>query len=423
MIKEEQLQFIWEKGLLKHYDLKTTGGIELNILSTGILNFNAGPDFFNASIKIGSTVWAGNVELHLKSSDWEKHGHHKDGAYNNVILHVVLQEDAVTVTSLGRRVDTLLLGNIRELIPLCREAQSKESYLPCHAHICNISNLQLRQWLTKLQSERLEQKCMYISDLRKRSDLNWEETLLMVMASAIGKPLNSLPFEMTLKAIPIDLLVNNRDNLQFVEAMLFGQAGFLNAKELKGTYHRNLYRIHASNLDHLKSRPVNLHMWKFLRLRPASFPTLRISQYASLIQSRFPLLDSLLNVASYTELEQLLRVESSSYWDTHYLFGKCSPESKKVLGQNSIRTLILNGLVPFLFTFGQSMNHLPAIIMGNQLLDKTALESNHIIKKWAIFGIKPRGAFEGQALIQLHNNYCKRNRCPDCLLGAEFNKK
>ena len=415
MIKEETLQLIWERGLFRQYELKTTCGKEVSILSAGTKNLNAGPDFFNAKIKIGKMIWAGNVEAHLRGSDWEKHGHHLDGAYNNVVLHVVSKEDSDSFTSLGRRVDTLLL----DTEPFCREQEENESWLHCHNHIHTISNVRLRRWLTQLQGERLEGKCQYISSLRFSCNRNWEETLILVLAAAMGQPLNSLPFEMTLKGIPLDILLENRDKLQNIEAILFGQAGFLNEKDLEGPYERDLYKSYSANLNKFRNGPIDRHMWKFLRLRPASFPTLRISQLASLIHTRLPLLESILDTASLPELEQLLRVESSSYWNTHYLFGKNSNELKKVLGPKAILGLIVNGLVPFLFSYGHSMHHETAILLGNKLLLEIEAESNLIIKKWAAHGIKPNGAFESQALIHLHNAYCLRKRCCDCLLGAK----
>ena len=415
MIKEETLQLIWERGLFRQNELKTTCGKEVSILSAGTQNFNAGPDFFNAKIKIGKTIWAGNVEAHLRSTDWEKHGHHLDGAYNNVILHVVTHEDTDSFTSLGRKVDTLLLDTKH----FYREQEENKSWLHCHDQIHTISNVRIRSWLTRLQAERLEGKCNYISGLRFSCNRNWEETLILVLAAAMGQPLNSLPFEMTLKGIPLDMLLENRDKLQNIEAILFGQAGFLNEKDLEGPYERDLYKSYSLNLNKVRNGPIDRHMWKFLRLRPASFPTLRISQFASLIHTRLPLLESILDTASLPELEQLLRVESSSYWNTHYLFGKNSKELKKVLGPKAILGLIINGLVPFLFTYGYAMHHDAAILLGNRLLFEMEAESNQIINKWAVHGIKPIGAFESQALIHLHNAYCVRKRCYDCMLGAK----
>ena len=428
MIKEETLQDLWESGIFGQYELKATCGSKVSILSTGAKNLNAGPDFFNARIKIGSTVWAGNVEIHHRSSDWEKHGHHLNGAYNNVILHVVTQEDAVTITSHGRKVDTLLLDTqlLNTLLqdkPLNGEQEESESWLHCHDHIHTISNVRLRRWLTELQGERLEGKCKYIAGLRYSYNRNWEETLILVLAAAMGLPLNSLPFELTLKGIPFDVLFQNKDNLLDIEAMLFGQAGFLIEKNLGGHYDQNLYNSYILKIDEFRSGPIDRHMWKFLRLRPASFPTLRISQFASFLHTRLPLLESILSVGSTEELVQFLKMESSSYWDTHYLFGKCSPESKKTLGHRSMLGLIINGLVPFLFTFGRSMHHETAIKMANWLLQEKESESNHVIKKWATFSIEPNGLFESQALIQLHNEYCLQKRCFDCHLSAGFIQK
>ncbi len=364
MIKEEILQFIWKTGMFQQHALKTTCGKKLTILSPGIQNFNAGPDFFNAKIKIENMIWAGNVELHPRSSDWEKHGHHLNGAYNNVILHVIEEEDAHTFSSLGRQIPALQLRNLASLTPILGVLLANESWLPCHAHIHSVSEVLLKRWLTLLQNERMERKCSYISNLLFKSKGNWEETLGLVLAAAFGLPLNTLPFQMTLSRIPFDLLAQNSSSIQNLEAILFGQAGFLNKYFLKGPYDQELYHNYLIHLSKFPTGPVDQHMWKFLRLRPASFPTLRISQFASLLHVRLPLLESILDITSLAEAEQFFRVESSTYWDTHYLFGKCSPESKKVLGYQSILTLIINGLVPFLFSYGHSLNHMPAIRPG-----------------------------------------------------------
>ncbi len=423
MIKEDILQFIWRTGSFRQSGLKTTCGKEIRILSPGMQNINAGPDFFNAKIRIGNTLWAGNVEVHLNSSDWEKHGHHLNGAYNNVILHVVTHEDTDTFTCRGRKVETLKLDIPDSLLPFFKELQTNETWLACQDHIHLVSDRQLKGWLTRLQGERLYRKCKQISNLHTSNKLDWEKTLITVMAAAMGMPLNTLPFELTIKAIPGDILFQKRDSLSDIEAVLFGQAGFLNKAQLSGPYDQDLYRRFTLERKKIPIKPIEQHMWKFLRLRPASFPTVRISQFASLLHCRMPMLESLLNIRSLTEAEQLLRMESSTYWNNHYLFGKCSPESKKALGKHSIQTMIINGLIPFLFSYGRAMNHLPAISLGNQMLQKTESESNQIIKNWANFGIVPSGAFESQALIHLHKEYCKKKRCLDCQLGADFIQK
>jgi len=419
-MKEEIIQFIWQTGLLRQYGIKTTCGKDLSILSPGIQNFHAGPDFFNAKIKIGNTLWAGNVEIHNHSSDWKKHGHHLNPAYDNVILHVVMEDDLLAINTKGRRIHTMILQDPGPLVSFYKALLADDCWLPCHKHIRKVSPVRLRHWLTLLQAERLEQKSRYISNLLFRCRQNWEETLCFVLASAFGLPINSLPFEMTLSRIPRELLFQNRESLLKTEAMLFGQAGFLHPDHLSGPYDRELRRCYLSLAPGLKTDPVDLYLWKFLRLRPASFPTLRISQFAALLHQGLPLLETILNLKSLTETELFLRVESSTYWDTHYIFGKSSPESRKVLGKQSVLTLMVNALIPFLIFYGRTKNHEQAISLGNLLLQETEAESNHIIKKWATFGIEPGGAFESQALIQLHNAYCKHKRCLDCPLGAGF---
>ncbi|MCK4746798.1 MAG: DUF2851 family protein, partial [Bacteroidales bacterium] len=280
--------------------------------------------------------------------------------------------------------------------------------------------VQMKHWLTQLQTERLEHKTRRITNLLYRNRLDWDASLYTVLASGFGLPINSLPFEMVVSGIPYAILIQCRDNLADLEAMLFGQAGFLQPGIMNGPYADDLYRRYTQYRRVLSGEPVDRHLWKFLRLRPASFPTLRLSQFASLVHRRFPLLETILEVTSVASLEQVLKAKASEYWDTHYLFGKCSPESVKYMGHQSILTLIINTVVPFLFTFGRRKDHPGAIYLGSAILQELEAESNHIIKKWAKCGIIAEGAFESQALIQLHNAYCKQKRCLDCQIGAGF---
>jgi hypothetical protein len=301
---------------------------------------------------------------------------------------------------------------------LCYESlQRANSWLPCQNHIKKVSLMEMTQWLTRLQGERLEHKTMKI-DLLFRKRPHWEASLYLALASSFGLPVNCLPFEMTASAIPYSLLFRFRDSVEDLEGILFGQAGFLKPGTTSGAYASQLYSRYKKHRGKLTADPVPCHLWKFLRLRPASFPTLRISQFASLVHRRFPLLEPILGAASVTEIEQLLKVHASEYWNTHFLFGKCSPESPKFLGHQAIQTLIINAVVPFLFAFGRRKNHLGAINMGTSILQELKAESNHIIKKWAQLGIESKGAFESQALIQLYNVYCKQKRCLDCQIGT-----
>ncbi len=259
MIKEEILQFVWKTGMFQKHSLKTTCGKKLSILAPGTQNFNAGPDFFNAKIKIENIIWAGNVEVHPRSSDWEKHGHHLNGAYNNVILHVIEEEDADTFSSHGRQIPNLQLLNLAPLTPFFKSLLENESWLPCHTHIHSVSDVLLKHWLTFLQNERMSRKCKQVSNLLFRCKGRWEDTLCQVLASAFGMPLNSLPFQMTLSRIPFELLVQNRENLPLLEAILFGQAGFLDKDHLTGPYDQDLYNIylfHRRKFSKRTCRPI-----------------------------------------------------------------------------------------------------------------------------------------------------------------------
>jgi hypothetical protein len=420
MANEEFLQFIWKHELFNRRKMQTTCGKSLEIYSPGEHNFHAGPDFFNARIRVDQLVWAGNVEIHSNASDWLRHGHQKDPSYDNVILHVVGSFDSEIWNSCGRRILATVLEYPEYIISRYKMLRAHNNWLPCHEFIRKVSSLKMQHWITCLQSERLQMKTGRISRILMHRDLDREETLFRAMASGYGLPINSLPFEMMTSGIPLQLLFDLRDSLLDLEAVLFGRSGFLHPEMIRGTYVTNLMERFSRRAKSLNRNSVPRHLWKFLRLRPASFPTLRISQFASLIQLRYPLTDSLLSFSSLTEIEQLLRVKASHYWDTHYVFGKCSPPSVKYMGHQAILTLIINVIVPFLNALGKKEHRISAVPKAKEILSEMEAESNRIIKNWINFGMKPRNAFESQAYIQLYNGYCKQKRCLDCLIGAGF---
>ncbi|MCK5134417.1 MAG: DUF2851 family protein [Bacteroidales bacterium] len=420
MEKEDFFQFIWKQKLYYKEQLRTTCGKRVEIFRAGDQNFHAGPDFFNARIRIDQMVWAGNVEVHMHASDWLKHGHHLDPAYNNVILHVVKVYDGDIRNSLGRRIHTLVVDYPDYLVTRYDCLREGDTWLPCRHFIRRVPSIHLQRWLTSLQTERLKLKTGRISEILSKNGMGWEETFYLALASGYGLPINSLPFEMVASGIPLHLLLEYRDSVADLEAILFGQAGFLNPGMQHGPYTSDLLERHREKQASFTGGPVPQYLWRFLRLRPASFPTLRISQFAGLVHLRFPMMDTILSSISIVELEQLLRVRASDYWNNHYVFGKYAPASVKHMGQQSILTLIINVIVPFLFTFGRLEHKTSCIYSAARILTQLDAESNHIINKWADFGIRPNNAFESQALIQLYNAYCKQKRCLDCQIGAGF---
>lgn len=420
MANEEFLQFIWKHELFNRRKMRTTCGKSLEVFRPGEHNLHAGPDFFNARIRVDQLVWAGNVEVHSNASDWIKHGHQKDPAYDNVILHVVGSFDSEIRNSRGRRIHTTVLEYPEHIISRYEILRAQNNWLPCHQFIRKVSPLKMQHWITCLQSERLRFKTGHISSIIMRQDLDREEVLFRAMASGYGLPINSLPFEMMTSGVPLQLLLDLRDNLLDLEAVFYGRSGFLYPKMVCGTYVTNLMERFSQRASALQGNIVPRHLWKFLRLRPASFPTLRISQFASLIQLRYPFSDSLLSFSTLNEIEQLLRVKASHYWDTHYLFGKCSPHSIKYMGRQAILTMIINVIVPYLNALGKTDHKISAVLKAKEILCEMEAESNKIIKNWINFGMKPRNAFESQAFIQLYNVYCKQKRCLDCQIGADF---
>lgn len=420
MVHEEFLHFIWKNRLFDYNRLSTTCGKPVEVLRTGEPNDHAGPDFFNARVRIDGLVWAGNVEIHMHSSDWNRHGHHLDPAYNNVILHVVGDHDCEITSQKQRRIHTVVLHYSSGLETKYRQLKTSDHWLPC-AHFIRIAPSSLiRKWLDRLYSERLERKSCRILRTIQESDRTWEETFFRTLAAGYGLPINSLPFEMVASSVPLLLLMEHKDDRTELEAILFGQAGFPGGSAQNGPYIRTLREKYRMIMDGFPCKPVPWHLWKFLRLRPASFPTLRISQFASLIHRRFPVMNEVLSCGSVTELEQILRTEASEYWNTHYLFGKNSPVSVKYLGRQAVSTLMINAIVPFLTVYGNMQSRQDCNDLAEEIITGLNAESNEIIKKWRTFGLNPSNAQESQALIQLHDYYCRHRRCLECPIGATF---
>ncbi len=398
--------------------LYTNCGQHLEILNPGEQNPNSGPDFFNARIRLDQMVWAGNVEVHIFASHWNLHGHHLDPAYDNVILHVIQHFDVDIKNSKGRSIPSLIIDP-HSLPAFHPEDMRKNAHgLPCQNYISDIPAIARKKWFLQLYKERLDQKILHFTHIIHRCRYDREKALLIAMASGFGLPINALPFEMMASGIPLALLREIKDCLPNVEALLFGQSGLIQAPMNQGPYASFLLDRYELLKKAGTSNPLPAHLWKFLRIRPASFPTLRLSQFATLIHMHFPLYEKFMKYESLREMEQLLDLESSSFWNTHYTFKKPSPYSVKKMGQHAILNLSLNVLIPFMEAIQRSDQAYHVRIKHIRFLHKLTAESNHIIKKWSIFGIEPDNALESQALIQLFNAYCKQKRCIDCQIGA-----
>jgi len=416
---EDFLQYIWRYGLFNKESLTTTGNEKIEILSLGELNTNAGPDFFNAKIKIDDTTWAGNVEIHLNASDWLLHQHQKDKAYNNVILHVVynadqqiLRQNKTIVPCLELKFDHRLFDNYAEL-------QKNNSPIACNKEIKQVDTFVIEHWLNSLMVERLENKSQSISDILLQNKNNWEETFYRILSRNFGFNLNAEPFEILARSLPLNYLAKHKNNLLQIEALLFGQAGFL-AEPLDDEYYQKLQKEYIFLKQKFNLIEGEKHLWKFLRLRPSNFPTIRIAQFAKLIHQSSGLFSKILETNNIEELYQFFDVSASSYWNEHFVFGKTSKKSNKNLGKTAADIILINTIIPFLFLYGKNKDQQDLMDKALGFLDKIKAENNAIINQWKDLNMNITSAFYSQAYIQLRKNYCNTKKCLHCMIGNKI---
>jgi hypothetical protein len=416
MMTEEFLQFIWKNSLYLTSDLKTIQGQKVKVVNPGKLNTDAGPDFFNASIKIGDTLWAGNVEIHLRSSDWLVHGHQTDQAYNNVILHVVLENDKEVFLPNGLPLPSIILPVKKEIGENYLELINEKSWPACHKNVGNVDEIFRFVALDSLLIERLQNKTDSILRLLIENKNDWSETFYQFLARNFGFKTNSLPFEMLSRRTPLAVLVKHKTSLFQLEAILFGQSGLLNEQLLGDDYFLQLREEYSYLSKKYGLNGMEGYLWKFMRLRPANFPTLRIAQFASLLHNSESLLSKLTEEKEIKTILEFFNVKASDYWDTHYRFNMQTPARVKWLGELSRNTIIINTVVPFLFVYGERNNKKELKQRALDLLESIPPESNNIISRWNNFGVRARNSFDTQALIQLKNEYCDPKKCLHCLL-------
>ncbi len=417
MVNEQFIQSLWQYQKIDLSAFKTLQGEKIKIIEPGLLNKDAGPDFFNARLKIGGTTWAGNVEMHIKSSDWNAHGHQENPAYNNVILHLVLEHDQAVFTADQREIPTALIRYDEKILENYTRVVNNKHEIPCGDPKQGLDDFSLFHWLTKLAIERLENKSSDIMQRLGQNKGNWEETFYQLLARNFGLKTNAEPFERLARSLPLKYLAKHKGNLLQIEAMLFGQAGFLHADQARDAYHQSLEREYQFLRHKFSLSPLPGHVWKFLRLRPVNFPTIRIAQFASLVHKSSALSSKILEAKKPGELVKLFSVAASSYWDKHYTFGKTTVKRKKNLGKPTVHNILINTVAPYLFTYGNYKSIQQFKDKGLQLLEELPPEKNHIIQLWNEYGIKAENSLQSQALIQLKNTYCQHKKCLDCHIG------
>lgn len=418
---EEFLQYIWENRLFFSERLTTTTGERLEIINPGKRNSDAGPDFFNAKVKIEKTTWAGNIEIHSKASDWNKHRHQHDKAYDNVVLHVVENADNEITRTNGELIPTLELQYPAQLAQNYRDLLEAKTWIPCADHFYKTDPIVLQLGFNRLMIERLENKTKEILLRLEQNNNNWNETFYQMLARMFGFKVNAIPFELLAKSLPAGILGKHNNNLFQLEALLFGNAGLLNSQLLGDDYFLQLREEYSFLYKKYKLKPIGGHLWKFLRLRPVNFPTVRIAQLAALLNGTEFLFSKILDAKTIDSLKKLFKVKASAYWDLHYNFNRQSKRKViKELGDSSVQVLIINVVIPFLFVYGEKQNKNELKNRALDFLERLPPESNSIIAQWAKLGIQARSAFESQALLQLKNCYCETKKCLNCHIGVKL---
>ncbi len=415
-MKEEFLHYIWKYKLFENKNLNTVNGEKIEILNLGMHNSDAGPDFFNAKVKIDNTIWVGNVEIHINSSDWYVHHHHKDKAYDNVVLQVVYNIDQEVRRTNGELIPTLEIKFNDQLLKNYTSLIQNETWVACQDDIGKVDSFAIQNWIEKLAIERLENKSEQIHQILKQTNNSWEEAFYIQLARNFGFKLNSDPFEMLAKSLPLKYLGKHKNNLFQIEALLFGQAGFLN--DVSGDdYFEKLKKEYQFLASKFKLKSIEKHLWKFLRSRPGNFPSIRIAQFAKLIHQSSSLFSKIVEIKTVKDFYTLFLVEPSEYWKNHYVFHKESVEKSKAIGQLAVDILLINTVIPFLFVYGKAKGITELKDRAIYLLENIKPEKNSIINKWSDLGMKMKSAFETQALIQLKNQYCNHKKCLNCHIG------
>ncbi len=419
-IKEDLLQYIWKMKAIPSTRINTSTGSGLEILNFGTLNFDQGPDFLNARIQLDGLEFAGSIEIHIKSSHWHRHKHEESKLYDNVILHVVYENDRQICNSAGEPIPTVELKNMlpQALLSSYRDFMRSGREIPCHNNLHEIDTITLRAMKDRMFAERLDRKTQEILEHLKINEFDWEELLYHYLFRYSAMGVNSEMFYDLAHSIPFFEIRKLRSDVFAIEALFFGQANLLTTDssdcsymlELKGEYE---YQLKKLRLTH------NYFQMKFSRMRPANFPTVRLAQLAALYANRTNLFRALLECSSARQVIDLLRVAPSGYWSCHYNFGRKSAVKNHGFGISLIRSLIVNVVVPMQYSYGRFHDNQHFIDNAQVLLETVPAEQNRITRKWVEYGLKASNAAESQALIQLFNQYCSHKKCLNCTFSSK----
>ena len=424
-MREDLLHFVWNTKKLLSQKLISTKNEVITVLSAGRHNHSSGPDFFNAKIQIEEQVWAGNVEMHLKSSDWYSHGHETDEKYDNVILHVVWEDDVAVFRKDRTEIPTLelknsipktLLANYQKLLQ-----NPKRKFINCEKDFKEVDSFLLDSWLERLYVERLEQKSALIMEMLQASNNDWEQVLFVMLLKNFGSKVNGNAFLSISESLDFSTVRKLQNDVFTLESVVLGMSGLLEKEELHDEYYKQLQK--EFNFQKTKFELNNLGVEKpdFFGLRPNNFPTIRLSQFANLYAMNKNLFSKLMDYSQVEDYYDLLSIEASEYWRTHYTFGKESKSSRKKLTKNTIDLILINTVIPLKFSYAKSLGKDISAELINLMRD-LGPEKNNIIERFNSIGDKTKSAFSSQAKLQLYNQYCSANLCLKCAIGNSLLK-
>ncbi|POR27597.1 hypothetical protein BWK58_04255 [Flavobacterium columnare] len=421
-MKEEFLHYVWNNKKFSLQCLTTAQGENLQILHSGFQLNQSGPDFFNVQLIIDNQKWAGNVEIHLKSSDWYHHNHQLNSRYDNCILHVVWEHDISVFRKDNTEIPVLVLQDYvsKELVDQYEKLIVKKRWINCQEKLKDIPEFIISSWIQRLYFERLEQKDQYIQVLLKDTKHDWEAVFFIILAKNFGLNINGDAFFNLARAIPFSVLRKESFDVMYLEALFFGSAGLLPlepqenyAKDLIDLYHyiKLKYSLTSNYIQH----------FEFFRLRPDNFPTIRIAQLAMLYHIQKKLFSLIIQATTIEEFYKIFSVGVSEYWGSHYNFEKKSKYKEKKLSKSFIELLIINAILPIRFAY-EKYNYNSQNDLNLTLVENIKPEKNVIIEYFKFYGLKPKGAMETQGMIQLKKNYCDNKRCLECAIGVQFLK-
>lgn len=421
---EKLMQYVWKHRLWRSEDMVTNTGKKVRVVDPGLLNTDAGPDFFNAKIEIDGHMWVGNVEMHYRATDWKRHHHDSDKAYDSVILHVVAKDDAPVRRTNGELIPQLVLEVSPQFNADYASLVGATIEVPCATKIKQVPHLTIVEWVESLAFERLHGKVERIHQLLDSFNGSWEDVCYVTLARNFGFGINNDAFERLARRTPLRLLGKHSDSVLQIEALLFGQAGMLDAqKPGMDSYYNQLCTEYAFLSNKFQLTPMEKESWKLFRIRPQNFPYRRIAMLAQFIEGGFRMMNRILDAEGEKEMRALFEVELSGYWTKHYTFGKPNERATATLSRSSIDIILINTVAPLLYAYGELTGNYEMTDKAIKLLEDLRAESNSIVSHFVAYGIDCPDALTSQALVQLKREYCDARKCIYCKIGHHLLSK